>query len=270
LLSTKAQSELRRYIDSKASVLAAAIVLATLFCAAAAWYGALSWQLSAIVCTYLLVPVACAVVAGTPATDFLAIIALWLPLEFAVGATFVPRPVQGTLHAIAYGVAISLALILFLIYRRLEGMKYIPARLSDLLYAAVGFLCAFAILIPIGLAIGFLDEPHAPAMSLTTAVVRVGLIFAGTALPEEILFRSLIQNWLMQRLGASNLAITLASVIFGLAHLNNAPGRSLNWRYAIVATLAGFIFGKVFQRSASVLASALVHTGVNAVKHLFF
>ena len=98
----------------------------------------------------------------------------------------------------------------------------------------------------------------------------MAIILFGTALPEEILFRGLIQNWLVQRLGRTHLAIGLAALIFGCSHLNNAPGPLPNWRYAIVATGAGFIFGQVFQASTSIFASALVHTGVNAVKYLFF
>jgi membrane protease YdiL (CAAX protease family) len=202
--------------------------------------------------------------------DLGAILALWLPLEFAVGADLVPRPVQGALHTVAYGIALTLALLLFLIYRRFAGMKHNPPGLFDLSRAAAGFLCAAVVLIPVGLAVGYLGPAHAPAIGAARGAIRVALIFAGTALPEEILFRGLIQNWLVQRLGESSGTIALAALVFGLSHLNNGPGQLPNWRYAIVATLAGFIFGKVFQRSNSVLASAFVHTGVDSVKHFFF
>lgn len=47
----------------------------------------------------------------------------------------------------------------------------------------------------------------------------MGIIFAGTALPEEILFRALIQNLLMRRLGTGTRTLLLASVIFGGAEL---------------------------------------------------
>jgi membrane protease YdiL (CAAX protease family) len=91
-----------------------------------------------------------------------------------------------------------------------------------------------------------------------------------TALPEEILFRALIQNVILQRLGPTNLALLLAAVIFGCAHLNNGPGPLPNWRYAILATIAGFAYGKVFQKSSSVFSSAILHTLINTSKHLFF
>ena len=54
-----------------------------------------------------------------------------------------------------------------------------------------------------GIAIGFIPLPHLPNASANRMMSAVGIIFAGTALPEEILFRSLIQNLLMLRFGAS-------------------------------------------------------------------
>ena len=43
----------------------------------------------------------------------------------------------------------------------------------------------------------------------------VGLIFAGTAVPEEILFRALIQNLLTLRFGAGWRTPSPPAVIFG-------------------------------------------------------
>jgi membrane protease YdiL (CAAX protease family) len=276
LLCEPVQKAIRPLLDRPAAVLIAAAALASIFCAAAAWYAALGWTLAALVFAYTLAPAALVLApprAGGSArtADLAAILALWLPLEFAVGAALISRPVQGILHAIAYGIAVILALLLFLGYRCLPGMKYNPPRrLSDLGIALAGFLSAAVVLIPVGIAVGFLGPAHAPTAGAAAMALRVALIFAGTALPEEILFRSLIQNWLVHRLGSSNSTIGLAALIFGLSHLNNGPAAAPNWRYALVATLAGFIFGKVFQRSTTILASAFVHTGVNAVKSFFF
>ena len=62
----------------------------------------------------------------------------------------------------------------------------------------------------------------------------------------------------------------MASFIFGCAHLNNGPQPLPNWRYMILATIAGFAYGKVFQRSSSVWGSATLHAMVDWTKHLFF
>ena len=63
--------------------------------------------------------------------------------------------------------------------------------------------------------------------------LAVGVIFAGTALPEEIFFRALIQNILMLRFGATTRTLLAASFIFGAAHLDNGPQPLPNWRYMI-------------------------------------
>jgi membrane protease YdiL (CAAX protease family) len=98
----------------------------------------------------------------------------------------------------------------------------------------------------------------------------VGIIFAGTALPEEILFRSLIQNLIMLRFGESRRTLFVASLIFGCAHLDNGPQPLPNWRYMIVASIAGLAYGRVFQRAASVMSSAGLHMAVDWTKHFFF
>ena len=97
-----------------------------------------------------------------------------------------------------------------------------------------------------------------------------GIIFAGTAVPEEILFRSLIQNLLTLRWGGGWRTLLAASVIFGCAHLDNGPQPLPNWRYMILATIAGLAYGQVFQRASTVLSSAGLHTLVDWTKHFFF
>ncbi len=61
-----------------------------------------------------------------------------------------------------------------------------------------------------------------------------------------------------------------ASLVFGCAHLDNGPQPLPNWRYMIVATIAGLAYGRVFQKSSSVVSSALLHMMVDWTKHFFF
>jgi hypothetical protein len=250
--------------------------LAGVLCAAAASFGTLSLSLAALVTAYVFAPTACLCLGrgrteGRQAgwREIVAMLLLWGPLEAGAGASLVARPMQGRMHAVAYGVAILLALALFLLYREFPGMKYnLPRRVTDLRNIAVGYVVLLVALIPLGLLTHFMSGPHASHLSAPLA--RVALIFVGTALPEEILFRALIQNWLMQRFGPGTWTILAAALVFGCAHLDNAPGPLPNWRYGILASVAGFVLGKVFQKSSSVTASAIVHTAVNATKHLWF
>jgi membrane protease YdiL (CAAX protease family) len=112
--------------------------------------------------------------------------------------------------------------------------------------------------------------PHAPTQSAGRMISAAGLIFAGTALPEEILFRSLIQNLLMLRFGAGARTLLAAAFIFGCAHLDNGPLPLPNWRYMILATIAGVAYGAVFRKAPTVLSSAALHMLVDWTKHFFF
>ncbi len=269
LFSQRLQRLLRTaFAHRPALIWTAPLALTVLFAVTAACYSAFSLPLLLLVLIYTMAPVL-SVWLGL--SDLVAILLLWLPLEFGIGASLIPARAQGALHAVAYGISITLALALFLLFRRTEGMKFnLPRRSTDLRNAAIGYLALFPALLAVGLLTGFLDRPHSPQMSVATALVRALLIFVGTALPEEILFRALIQNWLVRRFGPSNLTIVASALIFGCSHLDNGPQPLPNWRYALVATIAGFAFGKVFQKSTSITASALLHTAVNTTKHLWF
>ncbi|MEP4548613.1 MAG: CPBP family intramembrane glutamic endopeptidase [Saccharospirillum sp.] len=81
-----------------------------------------------------------------------------------------------------------------------------------------------------------------------------------TCIAEELLFRGLLQRQLQQRL-APLLALTVASVLFGFAHL--AGG----WAYVGVATLAGVVYGLAYYFTGRVAWAVLVHWLLN-LSHL--
>jgi membrane protease YdiL (CAAX protease family) len=89
-----------------------------------------------------------------------------------------------------------------------------------------------------------------------------------TALPEEAVFRHVIQGGLQDGLGGTSrarwIAMVAAGVTFGLVHL--AGG----WTYVALATLAGLGYGWIYRGSGSIAASILAHTGLNLIHLLFF
>jgi len=279
LLLPGVQKALRRRVGSQPRILfLASLFLSAVFCALAAVFDALGVRLAVLAVLYTLLPTTLVFLKGPKAhsgapsvLDLAAILLLWLPLEFSAGQHLIPARVQGSLHTVAYGIAVTLALLLFLIFRQLPGMKYnLPLRARDWIYPWVGFVIAAPILIVLGLWLSFIQPFHfAPNLSAGSFATTFLLILAATALPEEILFRSLIQNWLMQRFGPGYGTLLLAGVIFGCAHLNNGPAPP-NWPYMILATIAGVAYGMVFQKSSSVLSSAMLHALVNTVKRFFF
>jgi uncharacterized protein len=273
---TVVQLRSRAWLRRRLYLFVVPALLSALFSLLAAGLQAFSIPVALLILTYTLLPTAAAWTLRDRAArptwlDFAIILALWLPLEFAAGHQWIPRPAQGFLHSVAYGIAILMGLSIFLAFRAMPGMKYCPPRARDLAYGVAGFAIVAPVLIAAGRLINFIPPPHLPArMSLVAIMMRFLAILAGTALPEEILFRSLIQNFLMQRFGFSNRILLVSALIFGAAHLDNGPQPLPNWRYMIVATIAGFAYGKVFEKSSSVFSSITLHALVDVTKHLFF
>lgn len=89
-----------------------------------------------------------------------------------------------------------------------------------------------------------------------------------TALPEEALFRGVVQTGLERASGAfpwaRSGAIVIAGVLFGVAHMAGGP------LYVGLAAAAGVGYGWVYSSTRSIAAAALAHTGLNAVHFLFF
>jgi uncharacterized protein len=252
------------------------VVLSAVFLAIAAHLSAFSIPLAVLILAYTFAPMLVAYLARRtpPPTwlDFVIIALLWFPLEFSAGHQFIPKHAQGTLHLAAYGVSILLALSIFLWFRRLTGMKInLPRSGRDLINLLIGFAACAPVLIALGRVIGFLPPFHLPAQpSLAHIGSQYLIILAATALPEEILFRGLIQNCIAQRFGNSIRTLLLAAFIFGCAHLDNGPQPLPNWRYMILATIAGIAYGKVFEKSSSIFASAGLHALVDVIKHICF
>lgn len=164
-----------------------------------------------------------------------------------------------------------LGLVLFLGFRGFAGLKYNPPfRRRDGWLPLAGFAISAPLLIVLGMAVGFIPAPHWPAQRAETMAVAAPVIFIGTALPEEILFRSPIQNLVMLRFGRGWRTLLAASIIFGCAHLDNGPQPLPNWRYAIVATVAGVAYGAVFEKASTVLSPVTLHMMVDWTKHYFF
>ena len=278
LLAPGLQQLLRTVFKRRPAAIWGAPVLLTAVFAAASWMaGPFRLLLVLLVLIYTLAPVLLAFIQGPavaprPTTlDFLAILVLWLPIEFAAGASLVPRPAQGFLHSVAYGIAILLGLVMWTGFRSFSGMKYNPPReRRDFWLPLAGFVLVAPVLAVVGIALGFISPPHLPVQSAGRMAAAVGIIYVGTALPEEILFRALIQNLLMQRFGSGARTLLIASFIFGCAHLDNGPQPLPNWRYMILATIAGLAYGKVFQKASTVLSSAGLHMLVDWTKHFFF
>ena len=126
------------------------------------------------------------------------------------------------------------------------------------------------IVIGIGMALGFI-HPHKNIPPLSQAVVSWIGIFAFVAVLEELFFRAWVQNLLERRIGR-RAALVIASVLFGLSHFNkrNVGAAHFNWRYVLLATIAGIFYGRGWREQRRVAASAITHTCVDWLWYLWF
>ncbi|HET7442449.1 MAG TPA: CPBP family intramembrane glutamic endopeptidase [Terriglobales bacterium] len=162
---------------------------------------------------------------------------------------------------------IDVALYLYLVVRGLGGMGYslIPWRAS--FAAGLRGFCYFLLLgLGLGAATHFIHlHRHIP--SGLTAAGTVVVTFLLVAIPEEIFFRAILQNLLETRIGRTR-SLLVASVLFGLGHFNK--GAVFNWRYVVLAAIAGVFYGRAWRAQRQVLASAITHTAVDVVWSLWF
>jgi len=111
-----------------------------------------------------------------------------------------------------------------------------------------------------GLALGFL-HPHANLPPVGKALLTWIGIFIFVAVPEELFFRAWVQNFLERRMGRTA-ALLIASVLFGLSHFNKRSAH-FNWRYVLLATIAGIFYGRAWRENRRVPASTITHTCVD-------
>ena len=180
-----------------------------------------------------------------------AAIVLWLPIEFDLLPQLRLPPPDG-LRAAPFA-ALATGLYLFLVACPLDRIGYTFRLSSRDFRIALIATAAFAVVgVPIGLVTGFLEwNPRMDPVRLAVAPIA---IYLATGVPEEFLFRGLIQNTLERAIGRA--ALPIASIIFGLAHLPDV-------RYVLLATLAGVAYGWVYLTTRRITASAVTHALVD-------
>jgi CAAX protease family protein len=161
----------------------------------------------------------------------------------------------------------DVALYCFLVVRRLEGAGYSLVPTGSALIVGVR---EWAFYLPIALALGELTSfIHFHAAQLAPAKIAAVwlLTFLLIALPEELFFRGILQNFLETRLGRT-WALAVSALLFGLSHFNH--GASFNWKYVMLASIAGIFYGRAWRANRQVLASVVTHTAVDVVWSVWF
>jgi uncharacterized protein len=195
--------------------------------------------------------------------DAVALAAIGLPVELRWVANSWPG-----VSAVPKLLLVDAALYAYLVVRRLDGVGYdFRPRWRDfgvgfrewLLFAPIG--------IGLGLALGFIHfYARVPPMGTAAAAWLITFLFV--AIPEELYFRGLLLNLLQPRIG-KNWALAVSSVIFGLSHFNKGM-QPFNWRYVLLATIAGVFYGRAWLDRRRLFCSATTHAAVDVIWSLWF
>jgi len=196
--------------------------------------------------------------------DFVALFGIALVLELRIFSGAWPYAGLGSLPKLYL---CDVALYLYIVVRRLPGIGYsfIPA-LDDF---KIG-LREWAFFLPIALGLGFATNflsfyPRHPSVGHIAGAFLITFLL--TAIPEELFFRGILQNLLEARLGPAK-SLILTACLFGLSHFHK--GAAFNWRYVLLAAIAGIFYGRAWLAKRHLFASALTHTLVDVVWGLWF
>jgi uncharacterized protein len=162
----------------------------------------------------------------------------------------------------------NVALYGYLVIKPIENVGYdLVPQLSDFKTGLREFLFYVPFVLPLGFLLGFLhwQGSHAQPLQFPGAWF---FTFFFVALPEELYFRGLIQNLLERRMGRTA-ALVIASILFGLSHFNKRT-TFFNWRYVMLAAIAGFFYGRAWRERKRLFASSVTHATVDAVWSIWF
>lgn len=191
----------------------------------------------------------------------LGVMYLWYSVEFG-GLPRVGFPLFSLFHVYA----IVMVLYLLLISGRLGQVGFgLAVNRRELGVAARQFLYFMPFGLGIGIVTGFL-HPRLALPSLADAVGQAISIFFFTGMPEELLFRGVIHRFMADHVANPTRALVLSSLVFGAAHLDNPPMVGV---YFVLASIAGWFYGRAYVLTGRLTPAALVHTAVNWVWSLF-
>lgn len=166
---------------------------------------------------------------------------------------------------------VDAGLYAFLGIRQLSGTGFdFHFRWSDCKTGIRELLFFAPAVISLGLALGFI-HPHRNIPGISRVISGWLGIFVFVAVPEELFFRAWVQNLLERRIGRKA-GLAVASVLFGLSHFNkrNFGASHFNWRYVLLATIAGIFYGRAWREKRRVPASGITHTCVDWLWYLWF
>jgi uncharacterized protein len=189
-------------------------------------------------------------------------------LGLAVDLRWFDRAWPSGLRALNELFLVDAGLYGFLLIRQLSGTGFdFHLKWSDWKTGLRELVLFAPFVLALGLALGFI-HPHRNLPGVGSALLRWVGIFFLTAVPEELFFRAWVQNLLERRVGR-RAALVIASVLFGLSHFNKRSTH-FNWRYVLLAAIAGIFYGRAWRERRRVPASTITHASVDWLWGLWF
>lgn len=200
--------------------------------------------------------------------DYLTLAGIWVTVKFSPSHWLWPYPDARLAYVFTVLFCLNVALAGFVLIRKIPGIGYnIGWGRRWSFFVLASFLVFGAIAIPLGTGMHFIH--FAPQWHTWPSLAFLSIaILCFTAWPEEFLFRGLLQNMLSRSSKGDLAGWWTASILFGFSHITNLGFP--NWRYVILASIAGLFYGWTWRRTNSIFASALVHAAVDATWHFFF
>jgi len=200
--------------------------------------------------------------------DFVLLAGVWVAVKFGPSNWVWPYPSGRLAYVFTVLLALNVALAAFVLVRRVDGIGYSIGWGRCWGFFVLGSFVVFGcIAISLGTAMHFLA--FAPQWHAWTSLLFTSLgIFFFTAWPEEFLFRGLLQNMLARSSKSDLAGWWTASVLFGFSHITNLGFP--NWRYVVLASIAGISYGWTWRKTGSIFASAIVHALVDVTWHFLF
>ena len=191
--------------------------------------------------------------------DYLVLLVLGVVVEFHLFEPAWPAHL-GWFNRI---ILLNIGLYGFVVVRHLSNADFdLRPRLADWRIGLRELAFYAPIAIPAGLALGFLHW-RAGLPGFTRFLSTWVSIFFLVALLEETYFRSWWQN-LMERSVGRNPALIVTALLFGLSHFNKGA-TPFNWRYVLLASLAGIFYGRAWRAQYRLFASAITHSLVDTI-----
>jgi membrane protease YdiL (CAAX protease family) len=200
--------------------------------------------------------------------DYATLVGVWATVKFSPSHWLWPYPGGRLAYVLTVLLALNVALAAYVLVRGFSGMGYtIGWGRRWEFYVLASFIVFGCIAIPLGEGMHFIQFAPQWAEWKSLPFLATGILFF-TAWPEESLFRGVLQNMLSRSCKSELAGWWTASLFFGFSHITNMGFP--NWRYVILASIAGFFYGWTWRKSGSIFASALVHGLVDVTWHFLF